>query len=190
LKDWVVLLNSVHDVSLSEVSKGKPDQETISSLDSVEDNLSDGDQNDLEPTQAPETTIWPQPLKEPTKKHAAIKVLKKPSIFFNHKVSIRKPLTRTILDESSSKPKYEAAATPFERYQLSKEILDMMKDPKKKEALDMENPIVKAVYETVFCDPAEEIEVERDEKHQVLEKVLAEGEFIPFNPLVTYLLGF
>jgi len=176
-------MNSVHDVTLQEVSKrssGKS-KEKVARSNSV-----DAPNDEEEPQEDIEDNVWPKPLNE--LKEPNIRVLKKPSMFFNHKVNFHKPNKTMEAGSQQTRfaPKFEASAAPFDRYQLSNEIMELLKDPKAKEVLDMENPIVRAVYETVFLDPAEELEDDKDEVPQVVEKVFTEGEFIPFNPLVSF----
>lgn len=81
--------------------------------------------------------------------------------------------------------------TPFDRYEISKKVMEMLEDPKKKDDLDMSDPLVKTVYEAVLVeDPSlnSSPAPTEDQTPAKLVRVLDEGEFIAFNPLVSILL--
>jgi hypothetical protein len=177
-------MNSVHDVDLDEIAEVS-EPTSVTNDEEDEEQEEDAEMNsshDQKEQHAQQLQEWPLPLNEPRSDTPLAQIFK-PTIFFNKKIKL--------IDKSSiksiKKDEYltDAASTPFDRYQLSNEIIQLLSDPIKKEALDMENPVVKAIYETVFCDPSElDQRTYEDEKPHVLEKVFTEGEFIPFNPLV------
>lgn len=174
-------MNSVHDVNPEDISQIKDES---ADMDMNEECASEEQQVVAE--HSLQHTEWPQPLKEPGFLHSSVLQFHNPSIFFNTKIRSKKSFSSTEkVDTEGSGYSMDTAATPFDRYLLSKEIMELLSNPVKKEILDMENPVVKAVYETVFCDPTEFGNSDKDRSEPVeLEKVFTEGEFIPFNPLV------
>lgn len=89
--------------------------------------------------------------------------------------------------------------TPYSRYKLTHEIIRNLKDPNKQSEMDLENPVIKSVVETILVDPTEEKEAEAaPEPSRPIRRPTAfdnDKEFVPFNPMVctvyisTYILA-
>jgi len=73
---------------------------------------------------------------------------------------------------------------------LSSRILEMLKDPVRKQSADMNDPTVKVVYETLYVDPAEQEAASMKNLmvvNQELENVLPKSDFVPFNPVAEFM---
>lgn len=175
LKNWVVVVNSIHDlapVDASESSKTNiyEDEEVTTS----------------QPTENSSET-WPQPWVDSGEWKLIVRT-KPLSWNFGRRVAQKFQESSPSSSQTSSNRLFDpdSLSTPYGRYEASKKIVNIMKDPKKVDNLDLEDPLVKAVYDAVtVVDESELINEEMDEAPAPeLSRVLDEGEFIPFNPLV------
>jgi hypothetical protein len=165
-------MNSIHDINLSELERGGQKAEN--------DEPEDGKQVD-DPFSIP---VWPLEAKSADLK--GIKLKSKPSDAYISKIIGGGRKSRVKKQGGENKAEHPDVATPFERYQLSRKILELLRDPEKRAEADLNNPLVKAVYDTLMYDPDQR---EKEERARLLQpesvplaKVLPDSEFVPFNP--------
>lgn len=175
----MVVVNSLHDVTPVE-----PEEE-----DEDDDDM---DLDDESTKTAVNTTIaasWPEPWADPGgwQKFVGSKGTSGPCFRFNRNLVQKRSAAQST---SSTFFKSEDVATPFGRYQITKKIHDMMKDPEKEKDINLKDPLVKAAVEALSLKDESELDTQTDpveEDHvPVPAKVLEEGEFIPVNPLVGF----
>ncbi|CAL8095562.1 unnamed protein product [Orchesella dallaii] len=174
LKNWVIAVNSIHDVNPIESS------ETI--------NVATCDNDDdisIKPARDAAVAVsWPQPWTDPGEWKSLIRN-DTSSLKFNKKVSfMRYRNAPTKSPQLYGVTVSESLTTPYGRYEISKNIMDILKDPKKQGQVDMQDPLVKAVYEAVLVEEEDNVqEYEEELPEKKLAQVLNSGEFVPFNPL-------
>jgi len=184
LKNWVIAVNSIHDVhpadSSSEAANAAAvwdNDDSISVKPAADNTSTSGD--------------WPQAWVDPGGWRPLMKN-NASSIKFNQKVSFMRyqnvpPQPSVLYGVTVS----DNLSTPYGRYEISKNIMDILKDPKKKEQVDLQDPLVKAVYEAVLIEDQDDLEEYQEEAPvQKLSKVLDQGEFVPFNPLVSRTISY
>lgn len=154
-KDWMILLNSIHDVQLNPSKTENKD----------------------------EVYHWPQPWIAPD---GWEKIQLATSSSF--------PLGRA--GGVKVKPSRVEKSSAFERYELSNHILDILRNPHKKDSLDMDDPLVRVVRETLLADTSEKdkplctaSENKATITNENVDKVLPEKDFVAFNPMVTHIFG-
>lgn len=170
----MVVVNSIHDLA-------PVDESESSKLKMFED------EEDLLDKPKVVTESWPQQWSDPGGWKSLIQ--KKPSTWkFSSmgKVSTSHEAKKSYLSSKTFGPMdSESLSTPYGRFLASKKIVDMLKDPATEKSMDLDDPLVKAVYDAVtVIDDSEKIVEKEEEPARELYKVLDDGEFIPFNPLV------
>lgn len=63
----------------------------------------------------------------------------------------------------------------------------MLKDPDKKNTLDLNDPLIKAVNETLVQETDELTAEDPEPVAKNVARILPEREFVPFNPLVRFI---
>jgi len=150
-KDWMVLLNSIHDVSI-EPSKVHDDDD--------------------------EAQSWPEHWNPPVAWSELVV-----------KTSCSIPFGRAAVGMNGL-TKVRENSRAYGRYELSNNILDILRNPTKKGSLDMSDPVVRAVQETLLVDPLESDKPlcassqPKVEPTGGLDRVLPEKDFVAFNPMV------
>ncbi|ODM99195.1 Exosome component 10 [Orchesella cincta] len=174
LKNWVIAVNSIHDVNPVESSEVN----TIAVCDN------DDDISSKPPHDAANTVSWPQPWVDPGGWKSLVRN-DGASLKFNNKVSfMRYRNVPTKSSELYGVTVSDSLTTPYGRYEISKNIMEILKDPKKQGQVDMQDPLVKAVYEAVLVDEEDTVEDYQEElPKKKLSEVLNSGDFVPFNPL-------
>lgn len=173
-KNWLILVNSIHDLAPIDAT------ETNATTDAFED------EEDLPITQSVQSS-WPQAWTDPGNWCDMI-ATQLPKCQFGRRSNCRKTLSiGSSPAKTHSKYDEENLSTPFGRYSASKKIVDLLKDPNMQKDLDLSDPIIKSVYEAVNVIDESEIikDIVEDTPRQELSRVLDEGDFIPFNPLVS-----
>lgn len=183
LKNWVVMLNSIHDVNISELMELGEDEENIKRFNEFE-NIRGGE-GDNSTNRQRSRMSWSEPFNIDTIDMSGIKLKTTPS----SKIFARQYTTSNNSVDNKVPINKNGASSAYERYQLSNEIIEMLKDPKKKEQLDLEDPLVRVVYDTLVADPEENrklMDPNEDEgaKETPVGKILPDSDFVPFNPMV------
>ena len=165
MKNWMVMMNSIHDMNVVE---GEEDE----SLDPNQfKSHSSGRGAGSGHVGAPVNT-WPEVYKEP---------------LHWRNLSVRAdatmPFGRRVVERGVKKTDPSSA---YLRYQLSTEILEKLKKPEGERDLDMSDPVVRVVSETIAPEVTADKPLSTGTEQQPFTpvKVLGDKDFVAFNPMV------